>query len=173
PIAGAGVTFTSAATDSDGTIVSYSWDLDGDGVFGDGSAAATGATVTHTFPAGAWTVTLTVDEAPIPPATAPAAATTTVSRAITANTRPVARFTWTPPFPIAGAGVTFTSGSTDGDGTIVGYSWDLDGDGAMDTSSGTTPTLQHAFSKGTQYLTVRVTDDRGAKAYANAAVNVR
>jgi hypothetical protein len=76
----------------------------------------------------------------------------------------------------ARAGQTITldaSGSRDPDGTIVDFSWDLDGDGGMDVSSGTTPTLKHAFSKGTQYLTVRVTDDRGARAYANATVNVR
>jgi hypothetical protein len=74
----------------------------------------------------------------------------------------------------AGQAITLdASGSRDPDGKILDYSWDLNGDGAMDTSSGTTPTLKHAFSKGTQYLTVRVTDDRGARAYANATVQVR
>ena len=66
PRSGQAVTLSATATpDAGEEITGFSWD------FGDGSAAATGATVTHTFPAGAWTVTLTVDEAPIPPATAP------------------------------------------------------------------------------------------------------
>ena len=155
PRSGQAVTLSATATpDAGEEITGFSWD------FGDGSAAATGATVTHTFPAGAWTVTLTVDEAPIPPATAPDAATTTVSRAITANTRPVARFTWTPPFPIAGAGVTFTSGSTDGDGTIVGYSWDLDGDGIFGDGGFTGPTATATILQNTN-VSLRVTDNLG------------
>ena len=76
----------------------------------------------------------------------------------------------------ARAGQTITldaSGSRDPDGKIVNYSWDLDGDGAMEVNGGTAPTLKHAFSAGTHNLTVRVTDDRDARAYANATVKVR
>ena len=155
PRTGQAVTLSATATpDAGEAITGFSWD------FGDGSAAATGATVTHTFPAGAWTVTLTVSEDPIPPATVPAAATTTVSRAITANTPPVARFSWTPAFPIAGAGVTFTSGSTDGDGTIVGYSWDLDGDGIFGDGGFTGPTATATILRNTN-VSLRVTDNLG------------
>jgi len=155
PRSGQAVTLSATATaDAGESITGYSWD------FGDGSAAATGATVTHTFAAGAWTITLTVNEEPIPPATAPAAATTTVSRAITANTPPVARFTWTPPFPIAGAGVTFTSGATDSDGTIVSYSWDLDGDGVFGDGGFTGPTATATIVRNTN-VSLRVIDNLG------------
>ena len=90
------------------------------------------------------------------------------------NVPPVASFK-APGTAPKGKTVTLdASGSYDPDGKIVDYSWDLDGDGAMDASSGTTSTLRHAFSSaGTYYLTVRVTDDRGARAYANATVKVR
>jgi PKD repeat protein len=155
PRTGQAVTLSATATpDAGEAITGFSWD------FGDGSAAATGATVTHTFPAGAWTVTLTVSEDPIPPATAPAAASTTVSRAITANTPPVARFTWTPAFPIAGAGVTFTSASADSDGTIVSYSWDLDGDGIFGDGGFTGPTATATILRNTN-VSLRVTDNLG------------
>ena len=89
------------------------------------------------------------------------------------NQTPVAAFK-APSSARSGQTITLdASGSHDPDGRIVDYSWDLDGDGAMDVSSGTSPTLKHAFSAGTWHLTVRVTDDRGARAYANATVNVR
>jgi PKD domain len=89
------------------------------------------------------------------------------------NVPPVASFK-APSTARSGQTITLdASGSHDPDGNIVDFAWDLDGDGAMDVSSGTTPTLKHAFSAGTHYLTVRVTDNRGARAYANATVNVR
>jgi PKD repeat protein len=153
PRSGQAVTFSATATaDAGASITGFAWD------FGDGSAAATGATVTHAFAAGAWTVTLTVSEAPIPPATTPAAASQTVTRTITANTPPVARFTWTPRFPIAGAGVSFTSTSTDADGTIAGYSWDLNGDGVF--GDATTPTATATILQN-QSVSLRVTDNLG------------
>jgi hypothetical protein len=75
----------------------------------------------------------------------------------------------------ARAGQTITlnaSGSKDPDGSIVNYAWDLDGDGSMETDSGTTATLRHAFGVGVHHLAVRVTDDRGERSYANATVKV-
>jgi plastocyanin len=45
PIAGTPVTFTSHATDPDGSIAALAWDLDGDGAFDD----AAGATATRTY----------------------------------------------------------------------------------------------------------------------------
>lgn len=64
------------------------------------------------------------------------------------------------------------SGSIDPDGSIVNYAWDLDGNGSMETNGGTSPTLTQAFSAGVHHLTVRVTDDRGARSYATATVTV-
>jgi hypothetical protein len=67
---------------------------------------------------------------------------------------------------------TDASGSKDSDGTIADYAWDLDGDGSMETDSGTSPTLRHAFGAGLHHLTVRVTDNQGERSYANATVKV-
>jgi hypothetical protein len=65
------------------------------------------------------------------------------------------------------------SGSKDSDGTIANYAFDLDGDGSMETDGGTSPTLSHAFSAGVHHIGVRVTDDKGARAYASATVRAK
>jgi hypothetical protein len=60
------------------------------------------------------------------------------------------------------------TGSTDVDGTIVDYAWDLDGDGRFETDAGALPTVLHAFpAAGAAHIGLRVTDDRGAKSYDN------
>jgi PKD repeat protein len=59
-------------------------------------------------------------------------------------------------------------GSTDPDGTIVGYHWDF-GDGT--TASG--PTARHTFtSPGRWIVSLTVTDDQGASHVAVDAVRV-
>jgi hypothetical protein len=86
------------------------------------------------------------------------------------NVRPTAALK-IPKKPVAGKAITLdASGSTDPDGSIAGYAWDLDGDGAFETDGGTSPTLSHAFSLGVHHVTVRVTDDRGGRAYRTATV---
>src|SRR5207244_7849072 len=88
------------------------------------------------------------------------------------NVLPQAAFT-VPRRAVAGQRIKLdASRSSDSDGHIVDYSWDLDGDGAMDVSTHTSPKLTHAFAPGVHHLTVRVTDDKGARAYANATVVV-
>jgi uncharacterized protein (DUF2141 family) len=75
----------------------------------------------------------------------------------------------------AGAGQQITldaSGSHDPDGRIVNYAWDLDGDGSMETDGHDSQTLTHAFGRGVHHVTVRVTDDKGARAFANATIDV-
>lgn len=64
------------------------------------------------------------------------------------------------------------SGSKDADGTIVNYGWDLDGDGSIETDGGTTPTLSRKLSAGVHHVTVRVTDDKGKRAYATRTIRV-
>jgi hypothetical protein len=68
--------------------------------------------------------------------------------------------------PISGAPpltVNFdASGTTDLDGEIVSYEWDVDGDGAYDTEPTLNPKLTLTFeSPGEHSVRVRVTDDRG------------
>src|SRR3954451_19666089 len=65
------------------------------------------------------------------------------------------------------------SQSTDSDGRIVAYEWDLDGDSVYETKTGTDSHAEHAYDPGTTLIAaVRVTDDAGASDEATAAVVV-
>jgi hypothetical protein len=65
------------------------------------------------------------------------------------------------------------SGSSDSDGSIANYAWDLDGDGSIETEGGTKATLSHKFSVGVHHVTVRVTDDKGKRGYATRTIRVK
>ncbi len=79
---------------------------------------------------------------------------------VTANHPPTARFTATP--ATAGALVTFTSASSDPDpGQMLGYAWDLDGDGVYDPGA-TAPTATRTYTRaGPVTVRLRVTDSNG------------
>jgi len=63
------------------------------------------------------------------------------------------------------------SGSSDADGTIVSYEWDLDNDGQYDDAVGAAPSFQSAAG-GAFTVGLKVTDDRGAEDTASVTVNV-
>jgi hypothetical protein len=91
------------------------------------------------------------------------------------NIAPVATLTHAPTGPFTGDAVDFdASGSTDSDGEIVNYAWDLDGDGAFETDTGTTPTASHSYAEnGTYLVSVKVTDDEGKSGLAVDTVTVQ
>lgn len=89
------------------------------------------------------------------------------------NQRPVAKLKAPKSVKFNKAVKLDASGSKDPDGSIVNYAWDLDGDGTMETDGGTTSTLSHTFSPGVYHPTVRVTDDKGRRAYATRTVRVK
>ena len=62
--------------------------------------------------------------------------------------------------------MTFNAaGSSDPDGTIAKYEWDLDGNGSFETDTGTTATTTRTYaSAGTVTVGLRVTDNNGATA---------
>lgn len=65
------------------------------------------------------------------------------------------------------------SGSTDPDGTIAKYEWDLDGNGTYETSTGTTASTTKAFTAtGTLTLGLRTTDNNGATATTTRSLTV-
>jgi hypothetical protein len=64
------------------------------------------------------------------------------------------------------------SNSRDPDGTIKSYAFDLDGNGAMEVDNGKNPVLKRALSPGTHHVAVRVIDNGGLRAFANATVTV-
>jgi plastocyanin len=71
---------------------------------------------------------------------------------------------YTVPSPsFAGDAVTFdASGSTDLDGTIAKFEWDLDGNGTFETDTGTTSSATKTYAAPAALTTrLRVTDDRG------------
>ena len=134
----------SASTDADGTIVGYSWD------FGDGTTG-TGVTTSHVYgAAGTYTVTLTVtdDDGATHASSEPVQVV-----APSPNVKPVADFT----ADVDGLTANLTSTSTDADGVIVSYAWDL-GDGQTSTES----SVVHSFGgAGTYPVKLTVTDDGG------------
>jgi PKD repeat protein len=154
------VTFDgSGSSDSDGTIANYKWDLDGNGTFETDSGTtpttsrsySVGGTVAVklrvTDNDGAWndkTVNLTV--------TSPQ------------NQPPTAAFTPSPNPALTNQTVTFNgSASSDPDGTIANYKWDLDGNGTFETDSGTNSTTSRSYAtSGTLTVKLRVTDTGGA-----------
>ncbi|MDF1565123.1 MAG: PKD domain-containing protein [Deltaproteobacteria bacterium] len=144
-----------ASNDPDGSIVSWAWD------FGDGGSAST-EQATHTFASlGTYTVTLTVtdDQA--------ATGTDTATITVADNLAPVAD-AGVDLFAAVGEVVNFDgTGSSDPDGTIVGYAWDF-GDGAP---AGSGPTVSHTYgSNGVYTVTLTVTDDRGLTGTDTTAV---
>ena len=142
------IQFTDTSTDSDGIIVSWSWN------FGDGSNSFV-CNPTHTYDdAGTYIVTLRVSDndgytdvgsesiyvinvvPPIPSA-------------------PAANFTYLPVHPTTSDTLQFTDTSTDLDGIIVSWHW-IFGDG--NTSTMQNPTHRYTFT-GNYSVTLEVTDD--------------
>jgi Concanavalin A-like lectin/glucanases superfamily/PKD domain len=90
------------------------------------------------------------------------------------NRRPHATLSATPNPVETGTQVSFNaSGSTDPDGSIVSYQWDLDGNGTFETDTGTTPTAKAGYAQeGNVTVTVRVRDNEAATDTETVALTV-
>jgi PKD repeat protein len=87
------------------------------------------------------------------------------------NTPPTANFNFDPASPLTGQVVTFTSASSDTDGVIEEYAWDLDEDGQFD--DGTTPQVTKSYpAVGNITVSLRVIDDDDAPAQISKDVTV-
>jgi len=151
-----------ASMDTDGEIVAYAWDFDGDGALD--ADTATADYIYQTI--GEFSVTLTVTD----DSGNTDAITRTVEVALPTGAQvptpgtslqpPVADFSYMPAAPRAGELVMFNaSTSADFDGEIIGYSWDLDGDGQPDS---TEVIFVHVFSElGSYSISLTVMDDGG------------
>ncbi|MDX6662860.1 MAG: hypothetical protein QOG09_962, partial [Solirubrobacterales bacterium] len=144
-------------------IAQYSWD------FGDGSTQSSStATATHSFGRpGTYHVTLTVTDSK--------GGTDSATHDVSVGNRgPTAAIDYTPASPKTADEVTFDgSGSSDPDGSIASYEWDLDGDGTYETDTGSTATTTHSFdTAGVHSVGLRVTDDSGAVDETSTEVTV-
>ena len=145
----------SGSSDADGTIATYGWN------FGDGMTGS-GVSPNHTYTtAGTYEVTLVVTD------NAGATATATVS--VRVNAAPVARIASVPTI-ILGESANFDgSGSTDAEGPIAGFSWDL-GDNALASGS----IVNHTYAAaGIYQVVLTVTDSDGATGTTTQVVNVQ
>lgn len=88
------------------------------------------------------------------------------------NRAPVAVLTPTSSFGVVPLALRFdASGSSDAEGPVVSYEWDLNGDGTFDVNGGTNPILSFTGSfRGEYHPAVRVTDEDGITAVASADV---
>src|SRR5436189_126889 len=86
-------------------------------------------------------------------------------------TKPSASFTISPSSPSTLETVTFNSTSTDSDGSISSYAWDLNNDGVFD--DGNSSQVQRSFPlAGTYTVKLLVTDNNGGQAVATKRVDV-
>jgi PKD repeat protein len=138
------VTFTDTSTDPDNQITERYWDL------GDGTHTSMDQTVEHTYQAGGtYQVTLeVVDE-------------TGLRNSVTQEV--IIEKTTTPPeayfyFGVDGYKVTFWDSSSDADGNIVWYYWDL-GDGTHLTNE-LSPAHTYEYT-GTYHVRLVITDNDG------------
>jgi PKD repeat protein len=138
-------TFTDGSSDPDGTIASRSWN------FGD-NATSTATNPSHTYASGgSYTVTLTVTD----DKGAPGSTSKQVTVTAPPNSAPTAAFT----SRCVGLTCNFTDGSTDTDGTVVGWTWNF-GD---NSPTSTTKNPSHSYTSAGQYtVTLTVRDDKGA-----------
>jgi PKD repeat protein len=166
-LAGVPATFSaSGSSDPDGSIVKYEWDLDGNGTYE--TSTGTTASASRTFAAnGEYTVGLRVTD------NLTGADTTT--RTIKVGPQaPTASFTADPNPATVGGSIHYNGGaSSDPDGSIVKYEWDLDGNGTYETDTGATAAADRVYgTPGTFEVALRVTDNGGSTATAKVPVTV-
>jgi hypothetical protein len=101
--------------------------------------------------------------------------TGTTTRTVTVQNRaPTASFTVSPSPAATRQTVTLNgSASSDPDGTLAKFEWDLDGNGTFEVDGGTTATRTVTFATvGSVTLGLRVTDSSGATATTTRALTV-
>jgi hypothetical protein len=161
------VTFqsTSTVTGIGNSIADYQWDLDGDPSNGFENDTGTVPSVSTTYPLpGQVAVRLRVTDT--------LGNRSTLKKTLTVvGQAPVASFTFVPSAPLANQPVTFTSTSTDPDGTIADLAWDLNGDSVYDNGAG--PTALRIFPAAGAYVVgLRATDNEGAVAFYSQTIIV-
>jgi type 1 glutamine amidotransferase len=160
---GVPIAFTAAASDPDGDSLTYLWD------FGDGTTSTEQNPTKHYLAAATRTVTVSVSDG-----RGGSATSAPLTVVVQSNRAPqTGGLTMSPQAGVAPVTVTWGGAATDQDGPShlpLSYAWDLDGDGADDTTA-QNPT--HTYTTPGTYLPrVRVTDQFGGVANRTFVVNV-
>ncbi len=87
---------------------------------------------------------------------------------------PTAVITLLTPSPHSGQPVTLSgAGSQPGSGHVISYEWDFNGDGRIDTSTGTNPVARTILPSGTHTIGLTVTNSNGQKSSTHFGVLVQ
>jgi large repetitive protein len=168
PVTGTPATFDGTSSfDPDGTVVKYQWDLNGNGTY-----ESSGAHPSWTYTtAGSYTVRLKVTDAN---GSVSAVVTAQVTVAAAGDAAPVPVLSFPGSGLLAGQPVRLSAaGSTDPDGTIAKYQWDVDGDGTVDATT-TVDYLDWTYTlPGAYAVTLTVTDNGYAQAGRTAVLTIR
>jgi|SRR5574344_17901 PKD repeat protein len=150
------VTFTNNSSDSDGDILEYTWS------FGDGSANEKVTNPTHTYSvAGTYQVNLIVNDGNKYSSTSvPITVTCTNCGDNPVNTAPVALFSVVQ----SGLTVKITNSSTDKDGDILSYNWNM-GDGKSLTNSSSSFSYTYG-EDGTYTIVLKASDGQDTSNYS-------
>ncbi len=162
-ISGETVSLTGSASDSDGSVSSTQWLIDG-------SVVATGTSATLSLPDGATIITFRVTDND--GATTDAAVTVTVAVPAVPNSSPSASISGgnqsiSDSDGISGETVNLTGSASDSDGSVSSTQWLIDG---SVVATGTSATL--SLPDGATIITFRVTDNDGATTDVTATITV-
>ncbi|MFC7133201.1 MULTISPECIES: PKD domain-containing protein [Salinibaculum] len=157
PKPGEEATFLADASDPDGEVVAYAWQIDGQRISGGSEFAV------YLPEAREYDVRLTVtdDDGAV------AATSETISVTDSSSNQPPTVAISTAPTEVTpGEAITLTAEASDPDGEITGYTWRVDG-----TRVGEGPSLQYAVDEPGEYaVEVVAVDDEGARTTASRTV---
>ncbi len=162
------VSFDAAAsTDPEGGALRYHWDFDGDGGF-ERLTFTPSTSFTYTGP-GIFAASVAAEDSE----GAVGTASLQINVNLAGNELPVAQFSTDVSSGNAPLLVSFDAAlSSDADGSISRYDWDLDGDGVFELYDAGSA-LQHSYSGGGTFLAaLRVTDNSGAQDTFSQAIDV-
>lgn len=153
------------SNDPDGTIARYQWDVNGDGVFERDTQGTSFLDTAIATPGNATVRVLVTDDD---------GAQDEHAIVVNVQNRPPVADIGAPAVVLKDRPTTLTAaGSSDPDGTVDSYEWDLDGNGTYETVRGNQPTVTHTFSAaGDRTVGLRVKDTLNAVATTTAVIAV-